>query len=199
MPRWCQRPGLQLAHTIESINVQIGDNHRAFGNLCVPSADGDPYPRLAVKAHQLHLFGPSAIAEGNQISFSTGVIEATQTYSGAVGHAHIGRQVSALSRIPDKSSRQIEEPWPAKLARLLRVDPRTVLAAGLLTTVASALAGLTRQRPVLTGLWWPTPVPGIGKLSTVLLFDVGVYLVVVGAALLIVLELAADREGGCSP
>jgi multicomponent Na+:H+ antiporter subunit B len=81
--------------------------------------------------------------------------------------------------------------------RLLRVDPRTVLAAGLVTAVSSALAGLAVGRSLLTGLWWARPIPGIGKVSTVLLFDVGVYLVVVGAVLLIVLELAAEREGPC--
>ena len=38
-------------------------------------------------------------------------------------------------------------------------------------------------------------MPGIGKVSTVLLFDVGVYLVVVGTSLLMVLTLA-DRDAG---
>lgn len=81
--------------------------------------------------------------------------------------------------------------------RLLRVDPRTVLAAGLVAAVTAALAGLAQGGPLLAGLWWKTPLPGIGKLSTVLLFDIGVYLVVVGSVLLIVLELADEREGGC--
>lgn len=85
----------------------------------------------------------------------------------------------------------------AAARRLLRVDPRTIVAAGLLTAVASALAGLATGGALLQGLWWTTPVPGVGKVSTVLLFDVGVYLVVVGTALLIVLELARDREGTC--
>jgi len=81
--------------------------------------------------------------------------------------------------------------------KLIRVDPRTILAAGLAAAVASGLVGLLLGRPLMTGLWWSTPVPGIGKLGTILLFDVGVYLVVVGAVLLIVLELAADREREC--
>ncbi len=85
----------------------------------------------------------------------------------------------------------------AAARRLLRVDPRTVLSAGLVTAVVAAVAGLVAGGSLLEGLWWKTPVPGIGKLSTVLLFDVGVYLVVVGTVLLIVLELAEDREGAC--
>jgi multicomponent Na+:H+ antiporter subunit B len=85
----------------------------------------------------------------------------------------------------------------AAARRLLRVDPRTVLGAGLVASVATALAGFAAGGSLLEGLWWKTPVPGIGKLSTVLLFDIGVYLVVVGTVLLIVLELAQDREGAC--
>ena len=85
----------------------------------------------------------------------------------------------------------------AAARRLLRVDPRTVLAAGLVTAVAAALAGLAAGGSLLEGRWWKTPLPGLGKLSTVLLFDIGVYLVVVGSVLLIVLELARDREGTC--
>ena len=37
-------------------------------------------------------------------------------------------------------------------------------------------------------------VPGIGKVSTVLLFDVGVYVVVLGTTLLIILTMANPEE-----
>ena len=50
------------------------------------------------------------------------------------------------------------------------------------------------SRPFLTGLWYGTPIPGIGKISTVLAFDIGVYLVVLGTALLIVFTLAEAEE-----
>jgi hypothetical protein len=39
-----------------------------------------------------------------------------------------------------------------------------------------------------------TPLPGIGKLGSPLLFDIGVYLVVVGSVLLMVMELDDRRE-----
>ena len=46
--------------------------------------------------------------------------------------------------------------------------------------------------PLLTGLWLPIPIPGIGKVGTPLLFDVGVFLVVVGGVLTMVFTLAED-------
>ena len=64
--------------------------------------------------------------------------------------------------------------------------------AGLVVAVASASAGLLRDRPFLTGLWLSHPLPAIGKVGTVLLFDVGVFLVVFGTTLVILLTLAEE-------
>ena len=46
----------------------------------------------------------------------------------------------------------------------------------------------------MTGLWGQVPVPGFGDLDvgTPLLFDVGVYLAVVGVTLSIILPLAEE-------
>ena len=87
---------------------------------------------------------------------------------------------------------------PGAARRVLRVDPRTLVGVGLLTALAAGLVAVVRGRPFLTGLWGKQPVPGIGKVSTVLLFDVGVYLVVAGTTLLMVMTLAdrAGREDG---
>lgn len=76
--------------------------------------------------------------------------------------------------------------------RLLRVAPRTLVGAGLLLAAAGGCAALLVGRPFLTGLWLPWEVPGIGKISTVLLFDIGVYVVVVGTTLLMVFTLAEE-------
>lgn len=81
---------------------------------------------------------------------------------------------------------------PAAGRRLLRFDPRSVLAAGLLTSLFAGAAALLTGDPFLTGLWAGFQVPLVGKLSTVLLFDVGVYLVVLGTTLLILFAL--DEE-----
>lgn len=82
---------------------------------------------------------------------------------------------------------------PRAVRRLVRIDPRTIIATGLIAALAAALASTLGGQPVFTGLWAKEPVPGIGKVSTVLLFDVGVHLVVSGAAFLILVSMAEER------
>ena len=73
---------------------------------------------------------------------------------------------------------------PAQAARLLRVRPRRVIGVGLATASLAGVAGAFAGRDFLTGLWWIFPAFGTEvKLSTPLLFDIGVYLVVVGVIL----------------
>jgi hypothetical protein len=45
---------------------------------------------------------------------------------------------------------------------------------------------MMRQQPFLTGVWWPSANPVVG---TPLLFDMGVFLVVLGAILTVLLAL----------
>jgi len=80
----------------------------------------------------------------------------------------------------------------AATERLLRVAPRLGLPVGLAVAVASGLVGVgLAGAPFLTGQW--ITVGGL-KLGTPLLFDVGVFLVVVGFTLTIVLALARATE-----
>ena len=75
--------------------------------------------------------------------------------------------------------------------RLLRVSPRTGLAVGLAVAVGSGLVGsLLRGSPFLTGQWLTM---GPLKLGTPLLFDVGVFVVVVSFTLTIILALEDAR------
>ncbi len=78
--------------------------------------------------------------------------------------------------------------------RLLRVDPRSLIAAGAVCLVTAAVASMFAGQEMLTGLWLKQPVPGLGKVSTVLVFDVGVYLAVMGMALLALFTLGEDDE-----
>jgi multicomponent Na+:H+ antiporter subunit B len=74
----------------------------------------------------------------------------------------------------------------------LHVDPRRLLAVGLLVALAAALWGPLRGEPFFSGMWGTLPLPLLGKvkLGTPLLFDFGVYLVVIGSVLTLVITLA---------
>jgi multicomponent Na+:H+ antiporter subunit B len=76
----------------------------------------------------------------------------------------------------------------------LGADPRTLIGVGLLAALGSGSFGLLLGHPYLTGLWWQIPLPAGGHLAvgTPLLFDVGVYLLVVGMASLMIFPLAEE-------
>jgi len=76
--------------------------------------------------------------------------------------------------------------------RLLRVEPIRLFAVGLALSLGAGLAGLAVGQPFLSGLWAETPLPVIGKLGTPIVFDVGVYLVVIGVVLAILFPLLED-------
>jgi multicomponent Na+:H+ antiporter subunit B len=73
----------------------------------------------------------------------------------------------------------------------LRIDPRTLVGVGLLVATAAGCISLAFGAPLLSPLWLGA-LPGVGHLGTVVLFDLGVYLVVAGTALTILLTLAED-------
>lgn len=90
------------------------------------------------------------------------------------------------------------EPSTARAA--LGVQPQFLIGAGLLLAVGSGLIGLLMGEPLLTGQWWDIELPGISLyLGTPLIFDIGVYLVVLGATLTMVLTLAEEGEGFTEP
>lgn len=76
--------------------------------------------------------------------------------------------------------------------RLLKLNPRTLITSGMTLALTSGILPLLLGQPLLTGLWLPSPVPVLGHLGTPLLFDMGVYLLVAGMALLIVLSLMEE-------
>ena len=80
-----------------------------------------------------------------------------------------------------------------EVRRALRVEPRTLIGSGLLVAVSSASLSLFFGLPFMTGLWYDEPLPVIGKVGTPFIFDVGVYLVVIGVTLLIVFSLTEEE------
>lgn len=79
---------------------------------------------------------------------------------------------------------------------LIRFSPHDIFGLGLLLALVAGMMGLVAGYPFLTALWWMPEVPFFGeiKLSTPLIFDVGVYLTVIGSVLAIVLALAEAEE-----
>lgn len=78
----------------------------------------------------------------------------------------------------------------ATARRAMHYHPITLAAFGLFMSTLAGLLCIFYQVPFLTGIWWPVSILGQDLyLSTVLFFDVGVYLVVVGAIASIVLSL----------
>ena len=76
--------------------------------------------------------------------------------------------------------------------QVLKVQPRTLICAGILTAAASGLLSLLTGKPFLTALWLKQPLPVLGKVGTPFLFDTGVYLLVLGVTLMIIFALAED-------
>lgn len=76
--------------------------------------------------------------------------------------------------------------------RTLHIDPIKLTALGLLLALGSGLLGLLSGRPFMTGLWSAQTIPVLGKAGTPVLFDLGVYLVVIGITLTIIFALADE-------
>ena len=76
---------------------------------------------------------------------------------------------------------------PGKVRRAIRLRPATIALSGLSLAIIAGLPAVFASRPFLTGIWWNLGT----KLSvgTPLIFDIGVFLAVLGAILAILLAL----------
>ncbi len=76
--------------------------------------------------------------------------------------------------------------------KLLRADPHTLIGTGLLFAMGSALLSAFRGQAFMTGLWGGFDLSGLGHVSvgTPVIFDTGVFLVVLGVTLLIIFTLS---------
>jgi len=75
--------------------------------------------------------------------------------------------------------------------RALGVDTRLLIGVGLLITLLSGLPGMFAGDAFLTGLWGYISIPGVFKIEigTPVLFDIGVFLAVMGVTLTIIFAL----------
>ncbi|MBA3980453.1 MAG: Na(+)/H(+) antiporter subunit B [Alcanivorax sp.] len=80
--------------------------------------------------------------------------------------------------------------------KLIHIDPRDLLGWGLFLATVSGVPGVFMGDAFFTSQWVELTLPILGetKLGTPLLFDIGVYAVVIGTVLTIVLSLAEAEE-----
>jgi multicomponent Na+:H+ antiporter subunit B len=104
------------------------------------------------------------------------------------GGGFVGGLVAAAAIVLYTLAEGVE---PAR--RILIVNPRQLIAIGLLVALVSGVIPLFFGLPFQTGLWLPRSLPVLGHVGTPLLFDLGVYLLVAGMALLIVLSLMEEE------
>ena len=72
----------------------------------------------------------------------------------------------------------------------IRTDPLNFVALGLLLAILSGMVAVVGGQIFLTGLWWPMDATaGSFVVGTPLIFDAGVFFVVLGTVLTLVLHL----------
>lgn len=81
--------------------------------------------------------------------------------------------------------------------RRIVIHPRSIAAVGLLIAASSGMVAWASGSPFLASQWWSVAVPGFEseiKIGTPVVFDIGVYLAVVGVTLLMIFTLE-ERQG----
>lgn len=74
----------------------------------------------------------------------------------------------------------------AATLRLIRIHPLSFVILGLLIALLSGTLGFLAERQPFMGLW--LEMPWVGSIGTPVLFDLGVYLLVVGFVLVFITE-----------
>jgi multisubunit Na+/H+ antiporter MnhB subunit len=83
---------------------------------------------------------------------------------------------------------------PGAARQVLRTRPILLIPIGLATSASAGLPALLLGQPFLTGLWSKSGGAGALELGTPLLFDLGVYLTVLGVVLSILLALMEETR-----
>jgi multicomponent Na+:H+ antiporter subunit B len=79
--------------------------------------------------------------------------------------------------------------------RTMRFESMRFVAVGLLLALAAGLIGWAVEGSFLTGVWGSGRWPVIGKPGTAILFEVGVYMVVLGTVTGILFDLMEEEPG----
>lgn len=108
----------------------------------------------------------------------------------APGGGFIGGLLAAASYILYAIAYGVEQ-----ARKKLRIDPRTFIGIGLLSALLSGVPSFLNDQPFTTVEYATIKIPILGKvgLSTPLIFDIGVFLVVIGVLLTIVFTLMEEE------
>jgi multisubunit Na+/H+ antiporter MnhB subunit len=82
----------------------------------------------------------------------------------------------------------------AETERKYRLNTFILIGSGLISAVLAALIPLLLGQHFLEGMWVPFSIPLIGKVGTPTLFDLGVYLLVIGVILKITFNLFEENH-----
>lgn len=73
-----------------------------------------------------------------------------------------------------------------------RIKPIVIIVTGLMVSAISVIIPIFLNKPLMTGIWLGFSVPLIGKIGTPLIFDAGVYILVIGVVLNITITLSKN-------
>ncbi len=76
--------------------------------------------------------------------------------------------------------------------RVFRLEPMYLIGVGLFLATTSGLFGMFFQGPFMSALWTDFYLPILGRPGTPILFDVGVYLLVMGVVLKITFIMSEE-------
>jgi len=100
------------------------------------------------------------------------------------GGGFVGGLMAALAFILHSFAFGLEE-----TKNILKVHPGFLMPLGLVFALLAGLAPWLYVEPLMTGLWYGEPVRMVGIIGTALLFDIGVYFVVIGAVLTVIFSI----------
>lgn len=102
------------------------------------------------------------------------------------GGGFIGGLVAAIAFVLDAFANGLEN-----TKKRIKIHPGFLMPIGLLISFIAALVPIFfGELPIMTALWAENPIPVIGSIGTALFFDIGVYLIVIGASLTIIFTIS---------
>lgn len=102
------------------------------------------------------------------------------------GGGFIGGLVASIAFVLDAFANGLEN-----TKKLLKIHPGFLMPFGLVISAVAAISPIIfTGQPIMTGLWADDPIPVIGSIGSALFFDIGVYLIVIGASLTIIFTIS---------